>query len=117
MGWTGQGVALTPLRVTSAGEKAQQVELRGDPRHPEPDHFRVVFPGGDVDLARCDDGSYWIHIRVDRPGDGSDDGEGPHGVILGGRIDVHGRHTTEIDPGLLADPGLYHLAVRVGVEK
>ena len=67
------------LRVTAAGEKAQQVELRGDPRNPEPDHFRVVFPGGDVDLARCDDGSYWIHVRVDRPRDGGDDGD--EGII------------------------------------
>lgn len=105
---------MRPLRVASAGEKAQQVELRGDPRNPEPDHFRVVFPGGDVDLARCDDGSYWIHVRVDRPGAGDDAGDGPYGAVLGARVDVHGRHTAELDPGLLADPGLYHLAVRVG---
>jgi hypothetical protein len=103
------------LAVRDFGEKAQGVELRGDTRNPEPEHFRVVFPGGDVDIVRCDDGSYWIHVRVDRPEDFGDAGEGPYGRVLSGRVDVDGRHTSDLDPGLLADPGLYHLAVRIGL--
>ena len=103
------------LTVRSFGEKAQGVELNGDSRDPEPEHFRVAFPGGDVDVVRCGDGSYWIHVRVERPG--RDDGEGHYGRVLAGRVDVEGRHTSDLDPGLLADPGLYHLAVRVGVDR
>jgi hypothetical protein len=101
--------------VTSGGDDVQQVVLEGDPKKcPEPVHFRVVLPWGDVDVARCDDDAYWIHFRVNRPGDSTDDGERPNGAVLDARIDVHDRPASAIDPGLLDDPGLYHLAVRLG---
>ncbi len=104
------------LAVERDGEKAQRVVLKGNPKQPEPEHFRVTLPGGDVDIARCDDGSYWVHVRVDRPGAPDDDHERTYGRILGGRIDVHGKHTVDVNPGALADPGLYHLAVHLGRE-
>ena len=55
------------LQVVSMGEKSQGVHLRGDKRNPEPEHFRVVLPFGDVDIVRCDDGSYWVHFYVNDP--------------------------------------------------
>jgi len=105
------------LKVTSGGDDVQQVVLRGDPKkQPEPIHFRVVLPWGDVDIARCDDGTYWIHFRVDKKGDGMDDGEGPYGRIIDARIDARDKHAGTIDAAVLSDPALYHLAVRLGPE-
>ena len=92
------------LCVEQMGEVVQGVRLRGDPRNPEPMHFRVVLPFGDVDVARCSDGSYWVHVRID-------EGEG---AVTDGRVDLRGRHATECDAGDLGHPDLYHLAVRVG---
>jgi hypothetical protein len=57
---------------------------------------------------------YWIHVRVDRPSDSTDDGERVNGVVLDARADVHGKHASETPVEYLGDPGLYHLAVRVG---
>jgi len=100
------------LRVTSFGTDCEGIELKGDKHHPEPDHARIALPGGDVDVVRCDDGSYWVHIRVDLP----DDGDDPHrefASITDGRLDILGRHTSEVDRGEIDNPDLYHLAVRI----
>lgn len=86
------------------------LRIKGDPRHPEPQHVRIDFPGGDVDVTRSSDGSYWVHVRVNRPDDGQfiPDQTVP-GVIVAGRLDFHGA-----EPHLLpAGPALYHVAVRV----
>lgn len=109
------------LRVNhNGGTEVQQVELKGDPRNPEPIHFRVCFPFGDVDIVRCSHPDipgkapdYWIHVRVNRPNDG-DDPDRDFGRVTDGRADLIGRHASEVDPGLLADPNLYHLAIKVG---
>ena len=53
------------LKIQSFGSHVLGVQLEGNPRKPEPDEFRVMFPGGDVSVVRCTDGSYWAHIRVD----------------------------------------------------
>lgn len=50
------------LKIESFGSNALGVKLLGNPQKPEPDSFRVEFPGGVVDLERCVDGSYWVHI-------------------------------------------------------
>jgi hypothetical protein len=104
------------LTVTSGGDEVQQVVLEGDPKkHPEPLHFRVVLPWGDLDVARCEDDTYWIHFRVNRPGDQEDVGDGARlGRILDARIDARDKHAGTIDASVLADPNLYHLAVRLG---
>lgn len=101
------------LKVERFGTEAQGIRLLGDPTvQPEPLHVRVVFPGGDVDVVRCDDGSYWIHVRVDR--EGTDDAdEGVEGELVDARLDIAGMSTAEANTGDFDHPGLYHLAVRV----
>jgi len=104
------------LKVTDMGEDVQGVTLNGDRRDPEPIHFRVVLPFGDVDVVRTTDDEYWIHVRVNRPTDRHHVEGRSVGRITDARVDATDRHGGELDPGVLADPALHHLAVRVGPE-
>ena len=52
------------ITVEPAGTDAQQVRLLGDRTQPEPSTFLVKFPGGDVEVTRTNDGSYWVHVRA-----------------------------------------------------
>lgn len=95
------------------------VTLRGDPRCPEPDEFRVAFPGGEVSVVRTTDGEYWAHITVNHPeqglrykGDGVRDG-----FVVDGRVDVMGKHATECAVGDLDNPDAYHVALRVATKR
>ncbi len=101
------------LKVEQMGTKVQGIRLKGDKRSPEPDHVRIVFPGGDVDVVRTTDGEYWIHVRVDGPDDQRANPDVIVGKLVDARLDVRGKHASECDAGDFADPGLYHLAVRV----
>lgn len=107
------------LKIEPMGDNVQGVRLFGNPKTPEPVHFRVVFPGGDVDVVRHTNGDNWIHIRVDHP-------EGDHrhvddglkdGFLSGARLDATDKSTNEMDLGDMNDPGLYHLAIRITTEK
>ena len=101
------------LKVTHSGDKVQQVVLCGDRRNPEPEHFRIVLPFGDVDIVRCTDDSYWVHIRVNRPEDG-DSLDRKMGFVMDGRLDIHGKHVSDVLGAPLDDPNLYHAAIRIG---
>jgi len=102
------------LRVVQMGTSVMGVKLDGNPARPEPEYFRVVFPGGDVDLTRLDDGSYWVHIRVNRPQDimGNEDGA-KVGRLVDARLDIADMHANDTNVGDFGHPGLYHVAVRV----
>ena len=89
------------LKIKSMGDAALGVRLEGDPQKPEPIHFRVQFPGGDIDIVRTADNEYWIHLRVE------------NGTISDARLDIHGKPASETDVGDFNDPGLYHVALRV----
>ena len=103
------------LAVRYMGEEVQGVELRGDPRaRPEPTHFRVALPFGDVDVARCSDGTYWVHVRVNSEDDARALDDQVAGKLLDARIDVRGKHASESDAGDFAHPDAYHVAVRIG---
>lgn len=106
------------LPVERMGDDAEGIRLVGDPKfRPEPTHVRIVFPGGDVDVARCSDGTYWVHVRVDRERDlvGLEGMPGKRaGRIEDARLDIEGVHAADCNAGDFAHPGLYHLAVRVG---
>ncbi len=101
------------IKVRHMGEKALGVTLEGNPQKPEPDHFRVCFPGGDVDLTRCDDGSYWVHVYVNRPEAGHMTPDKPTARLTAARIDIHGKHASEVDAGDFGHEKAYHVAVRV----
>lgn len=102
------------LKIRRMGDTVHGVELLGDPSKPEPESFRVMFPGGDVDVVRLPSGDYWIHVRVNNPAhpNGICEDDVP-GRLVDARLDVVGKHASETDAGDFADPGLYHLAVRV----
>ena len=103
----------------SLGADAQVavVAITGDPRRQEPQGVRISFPGGEVELVRAVDGEgadYWVHVRVVKPGDSEVvvDGATP-AILTDARLDIQGRHTSEVNVGDFGDPRLYHLAVRV----
>lgn len=80
---------------------ATTVIVEGDRRRPEPTYVIVKFPGGHVEVTRCDDGTYWAHIG--RPDDRD------NLVIHDSRID----YQFPLGTGQLAGP-VNHIAVRIG---
>lgn len=102
------------LKIERMGDVVQGVTLRGNPKNPEPEHFRVVLPFGDVDIARCSDGSYWVHVRIDSDEDVRGESSDVAGALLDARIDVRGKAASECDAGDFAHPDAYHVAVRLG---
>ena len=102
------------LKVQDFGDKVQGVKLFGDRTDPEPESFRVAFPGGDVDVVRTTDDQYWIHIRVNTPErDMTPTIPTVMGQIVDARLDITGKHAGDCDEGDFSHPGLYHLAVRI----
>lgn len=83
---------------------------------------RVEFPGGVVDLERCTDGSYWVHVLcnqkehlMDREGQQSEHGK-QFSRFSEARLHMTNKHTAEADLGDFENPGLYDVALRVEVE-
>ena len=104
------------LRIIDFGETVQGVRLDGDRRNPEPESFRVAFPGGDVDIVRTTNDEYWVHVRVNSSEDVTllqDEARVIVGQLVDARLDIRGKHQGDTDVGDFADPGLYHLAVRI----
>lgn len=99
------------LKIKQFGDAVMGVRLEGNPQKPEPIYFRVVLPFGDVDIARCTDDTYWVHVRVnkDQIPDVAQNGE-----IIDGRVDVIGKHAIETSCGDLDNPDAYHVAVKIG---
>ncbi len=105
------------------GDAVLGVRLHGDPRRPEPDSFRVHFPGGVVDLERCTDGSYWVHVIADlkqvvedREGPQEEHGR-PYSKITEARLHSTEKSTAKMDLGDFESPGLYDVALRVVRDK
>lgn len=106
---------MKPLPIIRFGDDVQGVRLCGDKyTRPEPISFRVAFPGGDVEVSRTSVDDYWIHVRVNRPASGQHiPGETPTARIVDARVDAHDKHGGTLSAEVLAEPELYHLAVRV----
>lgn len=108
------------LKIERGGDAVQQVTLRGDPRNPEPEHFRVVLPFGDVDIVRVNpdensDGTglaYWVHVRVNKPHDGGDP-DRDSGELVNARADSLNIDAPASPVVSLAGPSVYHVAVRL----
>lgn len=101
------------LKVEHMGTAAQGIRLHGDKRNPEPDHVRIVFPGGDVEVVRTEGGDYWVHVRVDGEQDVIAESAAAVGRLVDARLDVRGKCASTCDAGDFANPDLYHLAVRI----
>jgi len=96
--WT---IDKAPKRLQLFGDQTKKIESA--------QHI-IEFPGGAVEIARCDDGSYWAHIIVNRGfSDGDCEGmSSARGEIVGGRIDCAA--------GVIDIPGadsLTQIAVRI----
>ena len=89
---------------------AKTIHLYGDKsRAIEPAQHIIIFPGGSVEVSRCEDGTYWAHIARNR-----EDQHPPDkvGVFLSGRMDSDGPDATRPVP--IDDTGVYHVAIRIG---
>ena len=102
------------LKIKSFGTNALGVVLEGNPEKPEPIHFRISLPFGDVDIARCSDNTYWVHVRTDNENDGSHIPGDALGKFIDARIDLTSRHSSGCDAGDFTHPDMYHLAVKIG---
>lgn len=105
------------LRIKPFGDNVLGVKLEGNPRKPEPDSFRVEFPGGEVDIERCTDGSYWVHVLCKQK-EHTIDREGPDSDTLYARFGEARMHMTtkathQANLGDFENPGLYDVALRI----
>ncbi len=101
------------LKIKRLGDAVLGVQLLGDPKKPEPIHFRIYLPFGDVDITRTKDNDYWIHIS--RNGEIAAQNEGKlEGRFIDARLYLNDKHAGQEDIGDFNDPALYHLAVRLG---
>jgi hypothetical protein len=103
------------LKIVSMGTKVLGVRLEGNPKNPEPEHFRVTIPGATVDITRTTDNKYWVHVHVNHSGANSWEPEEQEARIIEARLDINGMHAGQEDIGDFKNPGLYHLAVKVGL--
>jgi hypothetical protein len=101
------------LKVQDMGTDVLGVKLEGGRRTPEPIHFRVMFPGGDVDIVQTIDDDYWIHIRVNHKDDWGDPDRRPEAKVTDASLDLLDKPGSQVDVGDFNNPSLYHLAVRV----
>lgn len=89
---------------------AKTIHLYGDKTKAiEPAQHIITFPGGSVEVSRCEDGTYWAHIARDRGQSAEADG----GVFLDGRTDSDSEGVYA--PVTLEDKGIYHVAIRIGM--
>jgi len=110
-------IKIMKLNITRFGESAHGIQLTGDPKSCEPDHVRIAFPGGDVEVVRATDGAkpdYWVHLRINTPEAGLFvPGETMEAKIVDARLDQHDKSSSDSDLGDFKSPALYHVAMRV----
>lgn len=84
--------------IVHSGDACTMI-FEGDRSKPEPATGVIKFPGGSVEVSRCSDDSYWVHVEVERSE-----------YIENSRIDYDGPY----DIGQLPDQHMIkHIAVRV----
>ncbi len=105
------------LKVTRFGDSAEGIELHGKRSRNEPDHVRITFPGGDVEVVRAKDGDdpdYWVHVRINHKDHGMFvQDEDIAGSITSARMDILGMNSSDVNVGDFDNPGLYHAAFRI----
>lgn len=108
---------MSRLKIQSLGTDCEGIVLRGSDKHPEPDHVRIMFPGGDLEIVRATDGDkpdYWVHVRINHPDHGANvPGETMHAKLVDARLDQLGKSASESNLGDFENPNLYHVAIRV----
>jgi hypothetical protein len=56
----------TTAKSYQIGKAPRKITLHGDRTKPESAQHIIEFPGGAIELSRLADGSYWMHIIVNR---------------------------------------------------
>ncbi len=89
--------------------------LLGDPtKKREKPYTILLFPGGHVEVARCEDGSYWVHVATKETPDCAT------AKITNARVDAEGRYCDETNGALQAEidkGGVNHIAFLVSPPK
>lgn len=90
----------------------QHIYLCGDKAQPEPGEFYIHFPGGQIGVSRCSDGTYWAHFALE---DEKEDGEGriKKSKIIDARIDCKDLHAGEMNIGDMARADCDHVAIKI----
>lgn len=94
-------------------DDATTLLIAGDIRNPEPSAAIIKFPGGYVEVSRCSDNSYWVHIQ--RNLENNPEVDITEGAIADSRID----YTPEVwsqygnIPNIPAHADIQHIAVRI----
>lgn len=107
------------MKVTKFGTKHVGIIIGGDPNNPEPENVSIRFPGGEVTVTRATDGGrpdYWVHVTAANP-DWTNRPDGETGTFSDSRCDFTDKHAGEVESEVLADPALYHVALRVRREE
>ncbi len=94
-------------------DDACTVIFKGDKlKEAEPRYGIIKFPGGHVEVTRCDDDTYWAHISiVNDTGDYSKNGK-----IVQSRFDYDYETAQRIDKNVIPIPeeqGIQHMAIRI----
>ena len=104
------------LKIKKMGDNVLGVELLGDPKKPEPIHFRLQLPFGEVDVVRTsdkEDPEWWVHISLNSPVDGGSPAR-RMGQFVDARMDIRDKHVNEADLGDFDNDLLTHIAFRIG---
>lgn len=102
-------------KLTMDSASVAALRLYGDPkRTPEPETIRVYFPGGEVELTRCSDGDYWVHVKRTEAEEAKWNDDAEEGAFKGARLDQRSKSASDSDLGDFEAPDLYHVAVRIG---
>lgn len=95
-------------------DDATTVIIGGDKRNPEPTHLIVQFPGGYVEIARCQDGSYWVHTH--RNTEACQATDKVPGAVIGSRVDWSPEFAAERQiPQLPAQEEIRGMSLRIAV--
>lgn len=94
-------------------DDATTVLIRGNVRNPEPATVVVKFPGGNIEVSRCSDGTYWAHFQ--RCLDTNEEIEQVAGEIVDSRVDFtpEAWQRDPRTPALPAHADIQHIAVRI----
>lgn len=93
------------------------INLKGNPKNPEPTTHIITFPGGSIELSRTSDNEYWVHMAVHKGQIIKDiDNMSLKGTVVDARVDriyPFGSSSEEF-PNL---DQIQHIAIRIGVHE
>ena len=83
-------------------EDTVTVIFKGDKNNPEPSTGIIKFPGGNIEVSRCHDGTYWAHLNIEEVGN-----------IIDSRMDVVGVQLAKTVHEIPYGDQVNHFAIKV----